>query len=129
MTATPTATGTAGPTPTSTATSIAYPALTYSCVAEPSTNDSVLLRITVQAAEPAPSTASFRFEPTTLSGPIDNILQPGPFQLVNLFSGETSATSPGALTECNTPNACSVTYTLTETAVTREIGETVVCQF
>lgn len=138
-TATQTPTGTATPigtaTPTSTApltpipTSIPFPDLTFSCAAEPTTNNSRLLKITVQPVSPAPAAASFTWEPTQLAGPIDNILQPGPFQLVNIFTGQSSATSPGALTKCDTQNTCTVTYTLTETNVTRYLGATVTCQF
>ena len=132
-TATQTPTGTA--TPTSTAhstpipTSIPFPDLTFSCAAEPATNQSRLLKITVQPVSPAPAAASFTWEPTQLAGPINDILQPGPFQLVNIFTGQSSATSPGALTKCDTQGACTVTYTLTETNVTRYLGATVACQF
>ena len=130
-TPTPSATPTevSGPTPTPTGTSIPYPPLTYTCAAVPATGASVFLEITITSDSPVPSASSFRFEPTTLSGPIDDILQPGPFQLVNMFSNDTSRTSPGALTQCDTQDACLVTYTLTDTKVTRDIGTTVDCHY
>lgn len=132
-TATATATATTTPTATvmPTATSIAFPDITLSCVAEPTINDARLLKITVQTTAPAPSAASFKFVPTQLTGPVDEILRPGPttFQLVNIFSNQSAATSTGWLARCDTANSCTATYTLTETTVTRYIGATVDCQF
>lgn len=90
----------------------------------------MLLKITVESAEPAPTGgASFKFEPIATAGPIDDILGVGPFSLVILHSNDTSGTSTGDLTRCDTPDACSATFAVTETQVTREIGTTVECQF
>lgn len=128
-TPTSTVTPTSTQTPTSTPTSIPFPDLTFSCTAEPTINNARLLKITVQPASQAPAAASFKFVPTQLAGPLDDILQPGPFQLFNIFTGQISATSPGALTRCDTAGMCRATYTLTESNVTRYIGATVDCQF
>lgn len=130
-TATPTATIMPTATTMPTATSIAFPDITLSCVAEPTINDARLLKITVQTTGPAPSAVSFKFVPTQLTGPVDEILRPGPttFQLVNIFSNQSAATSTGWLARCDTANSCTATYTLTETTVTRYIGSMVDCQF
>lgn len=131
QTPTPTTTATATATTVPTATSIPFPDIILSCAAEPDINNAYLLKITVQTVSPAPSAASFKFVPTQLTGPVDDILRPGPttFQLVNIFSNESSATAPGWLARCDTANTCTATYTLTETRVTRYIGATVDCQF
>ena len=136
-TATSTPTGTATSTATSTATtmptatSVAFPDITLSCAAEPDLNNARVLKITVQTTGPAPSAVSFKFVPTKLTGPVDDILRPEPtdFQLVNIFPNQSSATSTGWLARCDTANTCTATYTLTETSVTRYIGATVDCQF
>jgi hypothetical protein len=114
-----------------TATSVAFPDITLSCAAEPDLNNARVLKITVQTTGPAPSAVSFKFVPTKLTGPVDDILRPEPtdFQLVNIFPNQSSATSTGWLARCDTANTCTSTYTLTETSVTRYIGATVDCQF
>jgi hypothetical protein len=131
-TPTPTATATSTNTPTTTPTSIPFPDITLSCAAEDANaNNAKVLKITVQTSAPAPAAASFKFVPTQLAGPVDDILRPGEgtFQLVNIFSNESSATAPGWLAKCDTVGLCTATYPLTETQVTRDIGRTVDCQF
>lgn len=131
--ATPTATTTPTPTASMTPTSIPFPDITLSCAAEnTNSGNGKILKITVATVgSPAPATASFKFEPTALAGPVDDILRPteGSFQLVNLFTNQSSATAPGWLAKCDLEGDCTATYTLTETRVTRYIGATVDCQF
>ncbi len=126
----PTVTSTATPVSiaTATPTSIPFPDITFSCTQEPSLNNAVLLHLTITTTLPAPSAASFFFEPTELQGPVDNILQPIS-QLTNIFANQTSAESPGALARCDTAGQCTAIYTLTETEVTRYSGTTVDCNY
>lgn len=126
-TGTATSTPTAGPTPTPVNTSIPYPPLTYTCTNREATGGSVLLDITVSSETPVPSGASFHFDPTAQSGPIT--LGGTQFALAVIFTGETEATAPGRLAKCETPDTCRITYTLTDTPVTRDLGETVDCDF
>lgn len=120
---------TATPTPTASGGTELYPPLSYSCTPEPDINDSVLLKITVSSDTPVPSTVSFRFEPTEEVGPINNILGVGPFSLVSLFTDETSGTSTGDLTRCDTAGQCQATFTVTQSSLAREVGKTVLCEF
>ncbi len=127
-TSTPPASATATRTPTAQPTSINFPDVTFSCPQEPALNNSVWLYLTVTITEPAPSAASFFFEPTEFRGPVNEIVKPLS-ALTNIFSNETTARSPGRLAKCDSTGQCTAVYTLTETEVTRYIGTTVNCQF
>ena len=126
-TSTPPANATATRTPTAQPTSITFPDVTFSCPQEPALNG-VWLYLTVTITEPAPSSASFFFEPTEFQGPVNEILKPLS-ALTNIFNNETTARSPGRLAKCNSAGQCTAVYTLTETEVTRYIGTKVNCQF
>ncbi len=130
VTATATATATDGPTPTATATSIPFPDVTFSCRAEAASGDALKLIIHAELSEAAPfGGASFRLDFTDQSGPIDDILQPLPFQLINFFSGDTAKDATGFLSKCDQADQCTATYTVTETKVTRYIGTSVDCTY
>lgn len=121
-----TATQTATATPIAEPTSILFPDVTFTCPQEPALNNSVRLYLTVTISEPAPAAASFFFEPTSLQGPVDDLLQPLS-ALTNIFVDETTARSPGRLAKCDTAGQCKAIYTVTE--VTRYIGTTVDCNY
>jgi hypothetical protein len=127
-TSTPPANATATRTPTAQPTSITFPDVTFSCPQEPALNNNVWLYLTVTITEPAPSSASFFFEPTEFQGPVDEIVKPLS-ALTNIFTNETTARSPGRLAKCNSAGQCTAVYTLTETEVTRYIGTKVNCPF
>jgi hypothetical protein len=128
-TATPTATS-VGPTPTATATSIPFPDVTFACQAEPASGDALRLIIQAELSAPAPfGGASFRLNFTDEAGPIDDILRPLPFQLINFFSGDTVREATGFLSKCDQVGQCTATYTVAETNVTRYIDTTVDCQY
>ena len=126
-TSTPPASATATSTPTAQPTSISFPDVTFSCPQEPALNG-VWLYLTVTITEPAPSGASFYFEPTEFQGPVNEFVKPLS-ALTNIFNNETTARSPGRLAKCNSAGQCTAVYTLTETEVTRYIGTKVNCQF
>jgi hypothetical protein len=88
------------------------------------------LIIRAELSEEAPfGGASFRLNFTDEAGPIDNILRPLPFQLINFFSGDTAKDATGFLSKCDQADACVATYTVTETSVTRYMGTAVDCRY
>ena len=130
VTPTATATATTGPTPTTTATSIPFPEVTFSCRAEPATGNALRLILHAELSEAAPvGGASFRLDFTGETGPIDAILRPLPFQLINFFAGDTARDATGFLSKCDQADQCTATYTVTQTSVTRYIGTAVDCQY
>jgi hypothetical protein len=104
--------------------------VTFACQAEPASGDALRLIIQAELSAPAPfGGASFRLNFTDEAGPIDDILRPLPFQLINFFSGDTVREATGFLSKCDQAGQCTATYTVAETNVTRYIGTTVDCQY
>ncbi|MCB9105583.1 MAG: hypothetical protein H6633_15290 [Anaerolineales bacterium] len=135
---TPTDTPTPTNTPTYTPTLPLFPGnFALSCLSEPTLGNSLSLRIFITTSVPVPGppgSASFHFDLTSQEGPIDNILKPASFRLVNMFSGDVTGNSVGDLVDCDADGTCTATYTITSAVLYNEpltsvIGETVMCTF